>query len=917
VSAVPAFPLLLLTRRFGGGLAGALLALAAAGARAGWIEDRPDGTTVIHVSVFSLPDPMDATPAVQASAAVVQAFTRRFPALFAERHAAACRADPQRYGRHNWDRVEVALERFSGITVPNVQSDLMAIAGGMAPDILYINFAKSDTYLRNGFLAPLDEYVAAMPPAELSDRVHAKLWPVIRRRGPSGRTRVWALPYGGALGRVLLYRKDLFDRHGIPYPDVNWTWDDMLSACRRIADPKRGIYGCRLERGGAYWLTWLWSAGGEVMTYDEARDEWRCVFGSRAAAVALDAYVRLGTERWVDADGTVRRGYGTIEADERYAVKWTRGELGMMTAYIDENVFATIDPEATGMAPVPLGPTGMRAAELNSQMMGLFAEIREPAVRDAAWEYMRFYEGSEALAIKTRTMVEAGMGRFLNPKLLRRFGYPEIERTAPKEWALAFEAALASGRPEPYGKGSAAVGHIMSGPVSRALALALTDKLPADREQRLAVIEKMLKQAENRANEQLIGVVSPRERRWRRAGAAAVVAGIAIAFGIVFRRVFRPPDAAADASLGARRRREAWAWALALPALLTILVWHYVPLARGTAMAFLDYRLVGKSTFVGLDNFGDLLVDRYWWQAMLNSLRYAGIVVGLTFLPPVILAMALQEVPRGKLAYRLIFYLPAVITGMVTIVLWKQFYAPTETGTANSLVMRVPAVGFLAAGAALLAVCTAFARRLGRHGMRRPAWAFWLAGALLFLAVASLARPILFPPAEDAVASLLRLPGRLFAHLPEPYRWLDDPRTAMMACIVPSVWAGIGPGCLIYLAALKSIPEEYYEAADVDGATPIDKILFVVFPMLRALIVINFVGVFIGAWYSASGNVLLMTGGAADTETAGLHIWFKAFTFLQFGPATAAAWFLAFLMIGFTVHQLKMLARVEFKAQGG
>ena len=127
------------------------------------------------------------------------------------------------------------------------------------------------------------------------------------------------------------------------------------------------------------------------------------------------------------------------------------------------------------------------------------------------------------------------------------------------------------------------------------------------------------------------------------------------------------------------------------------------------------------------------------------------------------------------------------------------------------------------------------------------------------------------------------------------------------------VWAGMGPGCLIYLAALKGIPDDYYEAADIDGASFIDKILFVVFPMLKALILINFVGAFIGSWYAAAGNILLMTGGGGNTEVADLHIWYKAYTYLKFGPATAMAWMLGFMLIGFTVHQLQILSRVEFR----
>ena len=162
------------------------------------------------------------------------------------------------------------------------------------------------------------------------------------------------------------------------------------------------------------------------------------------------------------------------------------------------------------------------------------------------------------------------------------------------------------------------------------------------------------------------------------------------------------------------------------------------------------------------------------------------------------------------------------------------------------------------------------------------------------------------------------MPSRLFDCNAEPYRWLFNENTAMISCVIPMVWAGMGPGCLIYLAALKGIPVDYYEAADIDGATFIDKILFVVFPTLKALIVINFVGVFISSWYSSTGNILVMTGGdaATRTETAGLYIWYKAFTYLDFGPATAAAWMLAFMLIGFTIYQLRILSKVEFRAGG-
>ena len=151
------------------------------------------------------------------------------------------------------------------------------------------------------------------------------------------------------------------------------------------------------------------------------------------------------------------------------------------------------------------------------------------------------------------------------------------------------------------------------------------------------------------------------------------------------------------------------------------------------------------------------------------------------------------------------------------------------------------------------------------------------------------------------------------ATLPEPVRWLDDSRTALFSCVLPMLWAGMGPGCLIYLAALKGIPDDLYEAADIDGASFTDKVLFVVIPTLRPLLIINFVGVFIASW-QAEANILAMTAGGAGTEVAGLHIFYKAFIFLRLGPATAAAWMLGCLLVGFTLYQLRILSRVEFRA---
>ncbi|MBU4459783.1 MAG: sugar ABC transporter permease, partial [Verrucomicrobia bacterium] len=363
------------------------------------------------------------------------------------------------------------------------------------------------------------------------------------------------------------------------------------------------------------------------------------------------------------------------------------------------------------------------------------------------------------------------------------------------------------------------------------------------------------------------------------------------------------------AAPGGRRRRLVWVWILLAPALLTIVAWQYFPLARGSLMALLDYRIMGGSAWVGLDNFGDVLWDPEWWFSVWNSLRYSLLVIALTFLPPVGLAILLQEIPRGRVLFRVLFYLPAVLSGLVVTLLWKTFYDPTERGWLNALLLRVPAWGFLLAGGLAAWICLAFARRLVLH--RRP----WAAAGLAFagLALMSLAISGAAPMLGRADVPVWR---RLLLTWPEPVRWLADSRTSMLACVLPMLWAGAGPGCLIYLAALKGVPDDLYEAAEIDGAGFADKILFVVVPVLRPLLTINFIGVFIGAWLHAGGHILAMTGGAAGTEVAELHIFYKAFVFLQFGPATAMAWVLGSLLIGFTIQQLRMISRLEFRAAG-
>jgi multiple sugar transport system permease protein len=152
--------------------------------------------------------------------------------------------------------------------------------------------------------------------------------------------------------------------------------------------------------------------------------------------------------------------------------------------------------------------------------------------------------------------------------------------------------------------------------------------------------------------------------------------------------------------------------------------------------------------------------------------------------------------------------------------------------------------------------------------------------------------------------------------------WLSDPKFSLFFVLLPVVWQGMGPGCLIYLAALKTIPEEIYESADMDGAGLFSKVFHVAVPNIRSLILINFIGAMVGAVRGGSEFVLAMTGGGpyapyGQTEVIGLHIYWQAYGYLRFGQASAMAWVLGSMLVGFTVLRLQQLSRMEFRAAAG
>ena len=136
--------------------------------------------------------------------------------------------------------------------------------------------------------------------------------------------------------------------------------------------------------------------------------------------------------------------------------------------------------------------------------------------------------------------------------------------------------------------------------------------------------------------------------------------------------------------------------------------------------------------------------------------------------------------------------------------------------------------------------------------------------------------------------------------------WLYDVNTALPALVLKSLW-NVGTPLVIYLAALQAMPQQLYEAAEIDGAGEWTKFKMVTLPMLSSVIFFNLVIGFIFAVQSFADPYVMTQGGPENsTLLLGLYLYQTAFGYNQMGYAAAIAWFMFLIIFILTVIQLRL-----------
>lgn len=137
------------------------------------------------------------------------------------------------------------------------------------------------------------------------------------------------------------------------------------------------------------------------------------------------------------------------------------------------------------------------------------------------------------------------------------------------------------------------------------------------------------------------------------------------------------------------------------------------------------------------------------------------------------------------------------------------------------------------------------------------------------------------------------------------YSWLGDPRFALYVVVFISVWFLMGFYMLIFLGGLQDIPKEYYEAARIDGAGPIQSFRLITLPLLRPtsffVLLVSTVTAVCGSQTFDLIYVMTRGGPANTTSLAIFYIYQQAFLFNEYGYAAAMASVFVVLLMGLTV----------------
>ena len=273
------------------------------------------------------------------------------------------------------------------------------------------------------------------------------------------------------------------------------------------------------------------------------------------------------------------------------------------------------------------------------------------------------------------------------------------------------------------------------------------------------------------------------------------------------------------------------------PAIAILTVFFFIPFFQTFYLSFFDYtNNIYNANYIGIENYAKLFHNPIFYKVMWNTFLYLIGAVPILVIFPLFLAVLINQKIRGVTLYKILIYLPVIVSIVVAAIAFKWLYA--DQGILN---YAVTALGL------------------------------------------------------------------------SPIGWLTDPKYSIWSVIIVTIWKGIGYYMIIYLAALMSVPNELYEACDIDGANFFKKHLTVTIPhIMPTIALVSTISAISAMKVFAEIYVMTKGGPLNSSKTIVYYIYERAFENLDLGFASAMAVVLLVIVMIFSFVNIFCFERKKY-----
>ena len=756
----------------------------------------------------------------------------------------------------------------------DAQRLLLAIAGGVPPDVVFFDRFAIGEWASKHALEDLTPYVDAQDASDPNriDLAEYYPWAVeeasYRPPGSIDRRRLYGIP-SVVDARMLYTNLDLLRQEGLVgekgEPKIPTTWEELREDGKRLsrhrvpgkADSGLVRLGFAPVFGDSFLYMFAFQAGGQLLSPDGLRATMDSPRVMRALRFMTDVYDDMGGVQEANAFQQSFQAGGPLDP-------FIRGQVAMK---IDGNWYLETlgdwKPDmnfAVSPAPIPADELAKGRGPVTWASGWAFVVPATSRHKKGAFElirYLRTWDVLESLEQSKRERKQ-NEGRLYLPtadadrRYTERFFRDSVfdNPAVPRHIQSAYRTVTTL-LEDPLIRPPTPVGQLLWRQQIRAYEAAVGHKYAeearasGDDEVRIAL--SRMQEPVQRQLDELVRPPPSHVVAWSpyfgAYGLVAVVLLVAVFFFSQKRR----------RSHGYKMRETGAALFFASPWIIGFAVFTGGPILFSIVLSFTRYDVLTDARYVGLENYRGLFADPVFYKSLLNT-AFMILRVPLIMAAGLVMALLLNSGLRAMSVYRTGLYLPVTMPIVASCLLWTWIFNARTSFLNESL-----------------------------------RYCFDTAPARAF---------------EWVVNRFTSHPFHLDAPL-----WLQDPRMSKLALVVMNVWAA-GGGMVIWLAGLQSIPKQLYEAANIDGASAIRRFWHVTLPMLSPYVLFNSIVGLVGTMQIFTEAYIMTSGGPLDSTLFYAYYLFRqAFQYFRMGYASALAWILFVAVLALTLIQLRLSKR--------